>query len=112
MTDCIVLHNHPESNGIVSFGADDFLLMRDNPDASYRLVNGEYDYAARVIKEMDNMTYNKALIESMTLYDELGYDDQQHIIMEYLQREGYIKYDRKRVNSRTGTQKGGTDKGI
>ena len=28
LSDCIVLHNHPASNGIVSFGEDDFNLIR------------------------------------------------------------------------------------
>ena len=100
---CIVLHNHPASNGIVSFGQDDFNLIRDNPGASYRLVNEEYDYAVEVIKQMDHMTYNQAWIGSLEMYEEMAGDDSQHIVMEYLQREGYIKYDRKRIDGKPET---------
>ena len=35
LSDCIVLHNHPASNGIVSFGEDDFNLIREYQSASW-----------------------------------------------------------------------------
>lgn len=41
-----ITHNHPHSNGIVSFGEDDFIFLREHQDiAEFRCVNKEYDYA-------------------------------------------------------------------
>lgn len=44
LTDAIIMHNHPESNGIISFGKDGFDLLKENPSVIIRLVNKEYDY--------------------------------------------------------------------
>lgn len=93
-----VLHNHPKSNGIVSFGEDDFNVMREYQDASFRLVNEEYDYRADVMKPMDGITYNMALLWVFELYEQKRVsetEDIQHVVMECLKERGYISYERR-----------------
>lgn len=42
-----ITHNHPQSNGIISFGEADFLFMKENPDiAVMQAVNKYYTYSA------------------------------------------------------------------
>lgn len=98
LAECTVIHNHPKSNGIVSFGEDDFGVMRRYQTASFRLVNEQYDYYARVIKSIDEVTYNQAwkwAVEDMVASDLTG--EMQHRIMEGLAKRGYIEYERKTV---------------
>lgn len=101
LTDCTVLHNHPKSNGIVSFGEDDFMAIRDRGVADWHLVNEQYNYYARCIKPMDRVIYNQAWLwyyEDIERYGITG--EMQHMIMESLQRRGYIIYERKKINTR------------
>lgn len=91
-----ILHNHPESNGIVSFGEDDFYLIRDHQNAIYDLVNSEYDYHLEVIKQIDNLSYNSLkdfVTEDIQTVENLQ-EDYQHILMKGLKDKGYIKYER------------------
>lgn len=99
LNDCIVLHNHPKSNGIISFGEDDFLLMRDYQSASFRLVNEKYNYIAEVVNPLDEITYNQAwrwAVEDICSAGNVG--ELQHMIMWALSERGYIKYEQKTVN--------------
>jgi hypothetical protein len=101
LTDCTVLHNHPKSNGIVSFGEDDFNAIRDRGCADWYLVNEQYDYYARRIVPMDEITYNQAwrwFVEDMEKYGNDG--EMQHCIMKSLERRGYIQYERKSIDTR------------
>lgn len=102
LSDCIVLHNHPSSNGIVSFGEMDFLLMKEFQTASYRLVNEEYDYSLNIIKPIDSLSYNQLWVGALEFIDTTKPEDNQHIIMEYLRKEGYVNYVRKKANERAG----------
>ena len=101
LTDCTVLHNHPKSNGIVSFGEDDFNAIRDRGYADWHLVNEQYDYYARRLVPMDQITYNQAwrwFIEDMEKFGTDG--EMQHCIMKSLERRGYIQYERKSIDTR------------
>lgn len=101
LTDCTVLHNHPKSNGIVSFGEDDFNAIRDRGCADWYLVNEQYDYYARRIVPMDEITYNQAwrwFVEDMEKYGTDG--EMQHCIMKSLECRGYIQYERKNIDTR------------
>ena len=113
LTDCTVLHNHPKSNGIVSFGEDDFNLMRDFQSASYKLVNRKYNYSVEIIVPIDNVTYKEIIvpidnvtynqawrwaIEDMKSVGNIG--ELQHRIMQSLAERGHIKYERKEVVGR------------
>ncbi|MBD5515369.1 MAG: hypothetical protein HDR06_12220 [Lachnospiraceae bacterium] len=102
LSDCVVLHNHPKTNDIVSFGKDDYEMMRRYPTASFRLVNERYDYYAEVIKPIDKVTYNQAWRWSIDdLLTVNVNEDLQHRIMESLAKRGYIRYGRKAVDGRT-----------
>lgn len=96
LTDCIVLHNHPKSNGIVSFGEDDFMLMRDIEVSEWFLVNEQYNYYAKKIKPMDRLVYNPYYLKALINAGET--DDYQHYVFEYLREEGYVEYVRKEAN--------------
>ena len=99
LTGCAVLHNHPKSNGIVSFGADDFICIRDTDASEWYLVNEEFDYHLKRIKSMKCVTYNKALRWYMDDIAITGIDEEQHLIMRSLAKRGYIEYERKKVDS-------------
>ncbi len=96
LNDCIVLHNHPAINGITSFGRDDFDIIKKYQNASYRLVNEEYDYKLEIIKSINELSYNRIYIGGLQECYETG-DDIQHCVMNYLKNEGYAEYDRKRI---------------
>lgn len=98
LTDCIVLHNHPKSNGIISFGRDDFMLMREYQSANYRLVNERYNYSVEIKKPIDKITYNQVYLGAIEAMETLKDLDIQHMGMEYLKKEGYINYVRKKVD--------------
>lgn len=89
-----ILHNHPESNGIVSFGEDDFLFLREHQNIkSFHCCNAKYDYCVKVIKDMSDVTYNSIYVEAMQSYT-IG-EDMQHLAFEALKKKGYVKYERK-----------------
>lgn len=89
-----ILHNHPESNGIVSFGEDDFIFLRSNQNIkSFHCCNAEYDYSVNVIKDMSKVTYNSIYIEAMQSYT--AGEDMQHLAFEVLKKKGYVNYERK-----------------
>ncbi len=63
-----VLHNHPESNGTLSFGEDDFMFLRENQNIkSFRCCNTEYDYSVRVINDISELSYHDLYEEAMAI---------------------------------------------
>lgn len=96
MAGAVVVHNHPTENGeALSFGRDDFDVMRDHGDIRrFVAVNEEYVYAATVLRPLDGVDYNDAYagIDIMRAAEE----DVQHLIMEWLDEQGYISYRRER----------------
>ena len=55
----IITHNHPGSEGLVSFGKDDFEFLRDNQDIlELQCVNAEYDYKINILKDISDIVYN------------------------------------------------------
>lgn len=100
ITGCKVLHNHPKSNGICSFGEEDFTVIRDTDAVDWYLVNEKFNYFLKKIKPMDGVTYNQAWKWYMEDLAETGIDDEQHLIMMSLAKRGYVKYERKAVDSR------------
>lgn len=94
----IITHNHPKSNGIVSFGEDDFKLLKVNYGIKKLFaVNEEYTYSAKAIKDVSKVSYGsyyrKALREALRGGDK----ELQHIVFRMLAQEGYIEYRRKGV---------------
>lgn len=94
LTNCHVLHNHPKENGILSFGEDDFNLMKNHPTAKWDLVNEKYDYSLKVLKPLDDVAYGdlyRKALGKMTPY----VDEVQDVTMRILAERGYIQYDKR-----------------
>lgn len=95
LNECVVLHNHPVSNGIVSFGKDDFDLIQITTSDGWYLVNEAYNYYARKIKPMDEISYSDIYRKSLEMAP-IG-EDYQHYVFELLRQGGYIEYERKPI---------------
>lgn len=96
-----VKHNHPASNGILSFGKDDFDFLRNHQDiAGLRCVNEEYNYFVSVLKDMSEVIYNNIYKEAFLYYEEEEFEV-QHKTMEILKREGYVNYVRQKIDKGT-----------
>lgn len=92
MTGAVIIHNHPIADGeVLSFGRDDFELMKSHPDiAGFYAVNDEYDYYVRVSGGLDGVSYEDGYAGVV-----LGNnDDMQHLMMEWFHEQGYIEYRR------------------
>lgn len=93
-----ITHNHPKSNGIVSFGENDFYFLREYQNiAEMRCVNEEYDYVISVLKDMSKVSYNDIYREALQYFNEEGFEV-QHRTMEVLKERGYVRYVRKKIN--------------
>lgn len=95
----IVTHNHPESQGIVSFGKDDFLFLRDHQDISlFKVVNVKYTYSVKVVKKIDNVSWSELYCSIDKPVSSASDIDIQHEAFEILRRKGYVKYERVKFN--------------
>lgn len=93
-----VIHNHPEANGSVSFGEDDFTFLRENQKVkSLRCYNSKYDYYVEVITDISKLSYNDLWVEAIKTFDQYNDDDMQHIVFDILKRKGYVNYERSSV---------------
>lgn len=91
-------HNHPESNGIVSFGEGDFQFMKENPDiAVMQAVNKYFTYSAVPLDKIKEISYNEIYREALIRKLETTEEDLQHLAMEVLAEKGGIIYGRKTV---------------
>lgn len=97
LSGAFITHNHPESNGIISFGKEDFLFLREHQDImEMRCVNKEYDYSISVLKDISSVVYNDIYRESWKYAQEDGFEI-NHKTMEVLGERGYVKYVRKKA---------------
>lgn len=93
----IITHNHPKSNGIVSFGHDDFLFLKQHQDiAELRAVNEEYVYTVKLLKKIDEVVYNDIYIEGFKYINNTNNKDVQHCAFLELMKRGYVEYARKK----------------
>lgn len=95
-----ITHNHPESNGIVSFGKDDFEFIKEHPEIKeFRCCNDQYDYSVRILKPMGDVVYNDIYREAMKRIDPFadGDIDVQDEVMKILAERGYIQYETRRL---------------
>lgn len=90
-----ILHNHPEINGIVSFGADDFFVMRDNQGAVFDLCNAQYNYHLEIIKDISSLSYNEIYHWPQINTSSTEEIDMQHEVMKALADRGFVIYERK-----------------
>lgn len=90
-----VIHNHPVSEGIVSFGSDDFMFLRDYQNIELHAFNEQYHYSVKVLKPIDEVVYNDIYLEAMEYIAEE--EDLQHLAFEVLRKKGYVDYERKPI---------------
>lgn len=92
-----ITHNHPEVNGIVSFGKDDFVVLQDNPSiAEFNCVNSLYDYSVIALESLNEISYHDI---ELSCWDEGDInEDIQHKVMAKLDEMGVIKYVRERID--------------
>lgn len=95
-----ITHNHPSSNGIVSFGKDDFEFLKGNQDVRKLVaINERYTYSVNVLKDMSDISYADYYRKAMEEADIFDLDfDIQHKVFEILDREGFVKYVREKIN--------------
>lgn len=93
-----ITHNHPQSNGIVSFGEADFQFMKENPDiAVMEAVNKYFTYSAVPLDKIKEISYNEIYREAIIRRLETAEEDLQHLAMEVLAEKGGVIYGRKAV---------------
>ena len=94
-----ITHNHPISNGIISFGEDDYMLLQNNQGiAILECVNEEYTYRVKVIRDISNVSYTQAthMIPGSAFEQAMIEDDYQHLVMQALNDNGYVSYERRK----------------
>ena len=87
-----------QDNGIVSFGKDDFIFLRNNQDiAELVATNKVYTYSTRVLQSISEIPYNEIYRNS---FEFLHTDDfePQHSAFLFLSKKGYVEYERKRTD--------------
>lgn len=100
----VITHNHPESNGILSFGEDDFNFLKANQDVQeLQCVNAEYTYKISVLKDISSVVYNRIYLDGFKYAGEPDFETQD-AAMRVLAERGYVKYER--IKSNTGETKG------
>lgn len=96
----IITHNHPEAQGDVSFGKDDFSFLQEHPEIKeFRCVSNTYNYKIRVLKPLDKISYNTIYREG--LEGILTGEEPNHCICCVLEKKGYIEYERTKIDKRT-----------
>ena len=94
-----VTHNHPETNGVLSFGEEDFYYLRDHQNIKeLYCVNKEYTYRISVLKDMSEIVYNNIYLEGLKYRFDPEFEAQD-AAMRVLQEKGYVKYDKRRFKS-------------
>lgn len=95
----VITHNHPEANGILSFGEDDFYFLREHQDIKeLQCANKEYTYQISILKDISEVVYNDIYREGFKYRYDPDYEAQD-AAMRVLQERGYVKYDKRRVES-------------
>ena len=74
-----------------------FVAIRNNPSSIWHLVNAKYDYDLAVLKPLVNVMYNQIYLEALKDLD-VGVDIQD-LIMEVLAEGGYIKCEKRKLDS-------------
>lgn len=89
-----ITHNHPESNGILSFGEDDFNFLKAYQDIrELQCVNAEYTYKVSLLKDITNVVYNRIYLDGFKYAEEPNFEAQD-AAMRILAERGYVKYER------------------
>lgn len=95
-----ITHNHPSSNGIVSFGKDDFIFLQENQNIRKLVaVNELYTYTVQILNDISKISYGdyyRKALEEADIFD-MNFDI-QHKVFEILDREGFVSYVREKYN--------------
>lgn len=98
-----ITHNHPASNGILSFGKDDFKFLQEYGNIRELVaVNERYTYSVKLLKSLGELSYSSYYRRAMEETDITDPDcDFQHTVFEILEKEGFVQYVRQAVNPST-----------
>lgn len=100
-----ITHNHPDDVDVLSFGKDDFDFLKWHGDIKRLIaVNSEYTYEVKILKSIKELDYNDYYVKALSQVGVLEGEtvEFQHEVFELLNKEGYVKYERKKYNkSRT-----------
>ena len=98
-----ITHNHPVSNGILSFGKDDFEFLQEYENIRELVaVNERYTYSVKLLKSLGELSYSSYYRMAMEEADITDPDcDFQHTVFEILEKEGFVQYVRQAVNPST-----------
>ena len=98
-----ITHNHPVSNGILSFGKDDFEFLQEYENIRELVaVNERYTYSVKLLKSLGELSYSSYYRRAMEEADITDPDcDFQHTVFEILEKEGFVQYVRQAVNPST-----------
>lgn len=100
-----ITHNHPDDVDVLSFGKDDFDFLKRHGDIKRLIaVNSEYTYEVKILKSIKELDYNDYYVKALSQVGVLEGEtvEFQHEVFELLNKEGYVKYERKKYNkSRT-----------
>lgn len=92
-----ITHNHPKSEGIVSFGEDDFMFLRSNQDIRlFGCCNEKYEYEIEVLKDFSKLSYNEIYLEGFKFADMADYEALD-AAMKVLEERGFIKYVKREI---------------
>lgn len=93
----VITHNHPMSQGILSFGKDDFLFLQEHPEIrEMRCCNEKYDYSVKLLKPLKDVVYNEIYTEGFQYYGEDDFEAQD-AAFRVLKERGYVEYEKKRI---------------
>lgn len=99
--EAVITHNHPVSNGIVSFSKSDFLFLQENQTVRELIaVNPEFTYSVKAIKDLSEISYNQYYRAAMMEAEGTPEFDIQHKVFEIMNREGIIHYVRQDFNTK------------
>lgn len=95
-----ITHNHvvDAEHPPISFGKDDFDFLKLHQDCILHCANLDYDYSVKVLKDISELSYNQLWIEALEPQYMID-TDIQHNIFYMLDQKGYVKYERKRINT-------------
>ena len=96
-----ITHNHPELNGILSFGKNDFEFLKANQNiALFGCCNSKYEYFIKVLKDISDVNYNDIYIYIYISSFKYAFDsdyESQDAAMKILEERGDIEYVKRRI---------------
>lgn len=97
MDGAYIIHNHPISNGIISFGKNDFEFLKEHQNIKeFSCCNKEYNYKLVILKPLDDVVYNDIYDEGLNRWQEQDFEAQD-AAMQVLAEKGYVKYEKRRI---------------